>query len=92
MPTVVVGVAPTVLCEAIKGRKNLRFQAPTGNTNPAFIKHDRNVSAAAGPDQGIEMPPNSIISLDYKEDHDIEAQWYGIVAAGTEDIIVDEVM
>ena len=87
-----VGATTTVeLLETIHGRKNVRFQADPANTANVAVNHKKEV-ATSGLNKGIILPPGAIMTLNFREDNDIDWAWYAIAASGTQTINVNVVM
>lgn len=84
---IAVTTTPVRLAETTKGRKNVRFLADPANTQNCAVKHSRQV-AMTGPNAGTIMTPGTLLTLNSKEDSDINDAWYAVANSGTQHIIV----
>lgn len=85
---IAVSTTRVLLAEATTKRKNLRFLSDPANTANIAIKHSKNV-AVTGLNSGILLTPGTFVDLNENNDKDINDDWYGIAASGTQYIIVN---
>jgi len=84
---VTVTTSPTRLCVKNLARKGLRIQNIDAS-NTVYLGGSS--VQASGEKQGMQLLAGQLISWN-KEDEDVTYAWYGIVGAGTANVIVTEV-
>ena len=78
-----------MLCEPCKGRQYIALTCPVANVNAVYVKWDKTVTAGGEHTGGIQISPGGAVTFHLPDDKAIiELGFYGIVAAGTEVVIV----